>query len=57
MPGGALLIGVAIYDQGGKWVPEGDDPIAPAAALVLGTVLAALGPVIYFVSRRLHRPV
>jgi amino acid transporter len=54
--GPALLIGVAIYDQSSKWVPEGDDPIAPAAALLLGTLLTALGPVIYFVGRSFRRP-
>jgi amino acid transporter len=53
--GPALLIGLAIYDQGGRWVPEGDDPIAPASALVLGAFLTALGPVIYFVSGGLRR--
>jgi amino acid transporter len=53
--GPTLLIGLAIYNQAGKWVPEGDDPIAPAFALLLGTFLAALGPVIYFVSAGLRR--
>jgi amino acid transporter len=53
--GPALLIAVAIYAQGIKWAPEGDDPIAPAWALVLGACLAALGPVLYFVSRGLRR--
>jgi 1,4-dihydroxy-6-naphthoate synthase len=49
----ALLIGLAVHDQAGKWVPEEDDPIAPAAALLLGAGLAALGPVVYFAARRL----
>jgi amino acid transporter len=48
--GPALLIGLAIYAQGSQWTPEGDDPIAPAWALILGAFLAALGPVVYFVS-------
>jgi amino acid transporter len=55
--GPALLIGAGIYDQAHKWLPEGDDPIAPGAALLLGTFLAALGPVVYFVSRGLNRGV
>ncbi len=54
--GPALLIGLAIYDQSRKWVPEGDDPIAPAAAIVLGMFLAALGPVVYFARRGFRRP-
>jgi amino acid transporter len=53
--GPALLIGLAIYDQGGKWIPEGDDPIAPASALLLGALLTVLGPLIYFLSRGLRR--
>jgi amino acid transporter len=48
--GPALLIGVAIWDQAGKWVPEGDDPLAPAPALLLGAFLAALGPLVYWGS-------
>jgi amino acid transporter len=49
--GPALLIGLAIYDQGSKWLPEGDDPLSPRTALLLGAGLAALGPVVYFLSR------
>jgi amino acid transporter len=51
----ALLIGLAIYDQAGKWTPEEDDPIAPRWALLLGAVLAALGPAVYFAYRLLAR--
>jgi amino acid transporter len=47
----ALLIGLAVFDQAGKWAPEADDPIAPAPALLLGAGLAALGPVIYLAAR------
>jgi amino acid transporter len=53
--GPALLIGAAIYSEAGKWKLEGDDPIAPAVALLLGTVLAALGPGVYYLSRGLQR--
>jgi amino acid transporter len=53
--GPALLIAAGIYDQARKPVPEEGDPLSPAAALLLGVVLAALGPVIYGVSRRLFR--
>ena len=53
--GPALLIGLAIYDQGCKWVPEADDPIAPATALLLGAVLATLGPAVYLVGLTLRR--
>jgi amino acid transporter len=53
--GPTLLIGLAICDQAGKWAPEEGDPIAPASALILGTILASLGPVIYFVNRGLRR--
>ncbi len=55
--GPALLIGVAIYDQGTQWeVAEGDDdPIAPAYALMLGMALAALGPVVYWASQAWRR--
>jgi amino acid transporter len=48
--GPTLLIGAAIFDQSFKWELEGDDPMAPAVALLLGIALAALGPVVYFVS-------
>jgi len=37
-------------DQSFKLVPEEDDPMAPATALLLGIALATLGPVVYFVS-------
>jgi amino acid transporter len=53
--GPTLLIGLAIVDQSGKVVPEGDDPMAPAVALILATVLAALGPVVYFLRRLWQR--
>ena len=48
--GPTLLIGAAIFDQSFKWVPEQDDPMAPATALLLGIALAALGPVVYLAS-------
>jgi amino acid transporter len=49
----ALLIGLAIFDQGRKWEPESkEDLLAPAWALLLGAGLAALGPVVYFLARR-----
>jgi len=48
--GPTLLIGAAIVDQSFKLVPEEDDPMAPATALLLGIALATLGPVVYFVS-------
>jgi hypothetical protein len=52
----ALLIGLAVWDQAGKWQREDlEDPIAPAAALLLGTALAALGPLLYLASRRLSK--
>jgi amino acid transporter len=47
----AFLIGLAIYNQAGKWTAEEDDMIAPAYALLLGAALTVLGPVIYWVSR------
>jgi amino acid transporter len=55
--GPALLIGVAIYAQAGKWRPEGDDPFTPAFALLLGALLVALGPVVYFANRLWRRKV
>jgi amino acid transporter len=49
-----LLIGLAIFDQAAKWTTEDpDDLIAPAAALLLGAGLAALGPICYVASRLL----
>jgi amino acid transporter len=51
----ALLIGLAIFDQAGKWATdEPDDLLAPATALLLGAGLAALGPVCYVASRWLN---
>jgi amino acid transporter len=53
--GPAILIGFAIYDQSGKWEPvEEDEPLAPAWGLILGAILVALGPVIYYVSRSMR---
>jgi amino acid transporter len=43
----ALLIGLAIWNQAGQWTPKGDDPIAPAKALLLGAGLTVLGPLLY----------
>ncbi len=55
--GPALLIGLAIYDQASKWeVEDTDDLLAPAAALLLGATLAALGPVVYAAARVLSQP-
>jgi amino acid transporter len=51
----ALFLGLAVVNQAQKWTPEGDDPIAPGWALVLGAVLAALGPVFYFIARLVGR--
>jgi amino acid transporter len=53
--GPALLIAAAIWDQAGRWQPEGDDLMSPARALLLGVMLAAFGPVVYGVSRLLFR--
>jgi amino acid transporter len=47
----ALLLGMAIFDQAGKWTPEEGDWIAPAWALLLGAAVTALGPVVYFLKR------
>jgi amino acid transporter len=47
----ALLIGLAIFDQAGKWATDDpDDLIAPAAAVLLGAGMVALGPVCYAAS-------
>jgi amino acid transporter len=51
----ALFLALAVFNQAQKWTPEGDDPIAPGWALVLGAALAALGPVCYGVARLLGR--
>jgi amino acid transporter len=55
----ALLIGLAIYDQAGRWELEEGDKIAPGAALLLGLGLVGLGFVLYYASRwpgRRRRP-
>jgi amino acid transporter len=50
----ALLIGLAIFDQAGKWTKaDPKDMIAPAGALLLAAALAALGPVVFLASRML----
>jgi amino acid transporter len=49
-----LLIGLAVFDQAGKWQCEEGDPLSPAAALLLGAGLAIAGPVVYFVARLLR---
>jgi amino acid transporter len=46
----ALFIGLAIFHEAGQWTPAPGEPIAPARALLLGTALAALGPVVYFAA-------
>jgi amino acid transporter len=51
----ALLIGLAVWDQAGKWEREEDDPFAPAEAVLLGAGLAAIGPVVYLAARLLAR--
>jgi amino acid transporter len=50
--GPALLIALGIFDQAGKREPEGDDPMSPAMALIIGSMLAGMGPWIYWLSRR-----
>jgi amino acid transporter len=52
----AVLIGLAICNQAGKWTKDNDDMIAPAYALLLGAALMALGPIVYMVSRLLVPP-
>jgi amino acid transporter len=47
----AILIGLAIWDQSGKWKVEEGDPFSPAVALLLGGGLAVLGPMVYFVGK------
>jgi amino acid transporter len=51
----ALLIGLAVFDQAGKWQAEEDDLLSPAGAVALGAILAALGPVCYVAARALRR--
>jgi amino acid transporter len=51
----AILLGLAIYDQAGKWTKEEGDWIAPAGALVLGAGLTALGPIVYLAARLAQR--
>jgi amino acid transporter len=51
----ALLIGLAIYDQAGKWQAEEGDMLSPGAAVLLGAALVALGPVCYVAARVLRR--
>jgi hypothetical protein len=46
-----LLIGLAIWDQSGKWQVEEGDPFSPAVALLLGCGLAVLGPVVYVAGK------
>jgi amino acid transporter len=53
--GPTLLVGSAIGYEAFFHAPEKDDVISPANTVLLGAVLAALGPVVYFVSRRLWR--
>jgi amino acid transporter len=50
-----LLIGLAIFDQAGKWQPEEGDMLSPGAAVLLGAALAALGPVCYVIARLRRR--
>jgi amino acid transporter len=52
----ALIIGVAIFDQAGRWdLEDKGDLMSPGFALVLGAILAALGPVVYLAARALAR--
>jgi amino acid transporter len=53
--GPTLLVALAIWDQAQRWQREADDFVAPAEAVLLGAALAALGPVVYGVSRWLAR--
>jgi hypothetical protein len=53
--GPALLIGLAIFDQAGRWQKEEDDLLAPAWAVLLGAGLVALGPAVYLARRSLFR--
>jgi amino acid transporter len=45
----AMLVGLAIFDQAGKWEADEAGTLAPAAALLLGAGLAALGPIFYLI--------
>jgi amino acid transporter len=47
----ALLIGLGIYDQAGRWKLEEGDTIAPGPALLLGLGLVGLGFFLYYASR------
>jgi amino acid transporter len=53
--GPALLIGLAIFDQSGKWEVEEDSLIAPAHGLLLAAALVALGPLVYYASATLNK--
>jgi amino acid transporter len=50
----ALLIGLAVYHEAGRWEVEEGDAFSPGVALLLGAGLAALGPVLYLVGRPLR---
>ncbi len=51
----ALLIGLAIFDQAGKWESDEIGAIAPAPALLLGVGLVALGPIVYFARQWIRK--
>jgi len=48
----AMLIGLAIVHEAGRWAKDEDDMIAPAWALLLGAGLTILGPVVYVAANK-----
>jgi amino acid transporter len=51
--GPALLIGAAVVSEACDWTPDEGESIAPAYAVLVGAAVAALGPAVYFLARRL----
>jgi hypothetical protein len=51
----SLLIGLAVFDQAGKWESDETGAIAPAPALLLAAALAAFGPGLFFASQWIRR--